>query len=221
MTVLPPRLDPADVEAIVGLIADGGVLLLPTDTVYGLCCDPRDADAVERIYTIKGRRSEVPLAVLVSGTTAATPIVDGARSSFDLDSLDSPDWPGELTVVLPMDASSRLASGVGVKGDLGTIGVRCPTGRFIADVVAMCGVVAATSANAHGHPSLTDPREILDQLGSGAHGIVGYVDGGRLELAASSVVSVGSAGWTVLRGGELSNSRLVELLGPDEVGQRD
>ena len=80
MTNGPVLLGAGDVAAIVAAVEAGGVVMLPTDTVYGLCCDPRNAAAVDRIYEIKGRRGDVPLATLVSSAEAARPIVDGSRS---------------------------------------------------------------------------------------------------------------------------------------------
>jgi len=218
MTNGPVLLGAGDVAAIVATVEAGGVVMLPTDTVYGLCCDPRNAAAVDRIYEIKGRRGDVPLATLVSSAEAARPIVDGARSEFDLDSIDAADWPGQLTLVLPLAVECGFAHGVGIGGAEPTVGLRRPAPSLVADVLATCGVLAATSANTHGEPTLVTPSQILDQLGVRAAAIAAYVEGGRLESTPSSVVNIGADGWTVLRDGPLTRFELDELLGVGATG---
>ncbi|MDG2262729.1 MAG: Sua5/YciO/YrdC/YwlC family protein, partial [Actinomycetota bacterium] len=89
---------------------------------------------------------------------------------------------------------------------------------LVADVLATCGVLAATSANTHGEPTLVTPSQILDQLGVRAAAIAAYVEGGRLESTPSSVVNIGSDGWTMLRDGPLTRFELDQLLGVGATG---
>ena len=212
MTAGPRLIEPRDVAAIARTIEAGGVVLLPTDTVYGLCCDPTNMSAVNTIFDIKGRTAEVPLATLVSGSSAAIQIVDETRCAFDLELIDSPEWPGELTLVLPMKPRSGFADGVGTEGDAPTVGLRRPAPSLIADLLDRCGVLAATSANAHGEPTHSAPSLILDGLARRAAGIAAYVDGGPLDSPASAVVSVDELGWTMLRDGRLGASDVSQLL---------
>lgn len=128
----------------------GGLVILPTDTVYGIGCDAADAGAVERLLAAKGRGRQMPPPVLVADPAdlvgAVTGVPDAARALMDAF------WPGPLTLVL--DADEALAWDLGET--CGTIAVRMPDHELALDLLRRSGPLAVTSANLTGAPPATD-----------------------------------------------------------------
>jgi L-threonylcarbamoyladenylate synthase len=133
-------------ERAAKIIRNGGVVAFPTDTVYGVGCDPYNREAVLRIYEIKGRDRSKPLPVLVSSVDVAAGI---ARMGSDAAELAARYWPGPLTIVLEV-ADEDLAASMGLAG---SVGVRVPGGGCVSALLEMCGMVVGTSANVSGEPS--------------------------------------------------------------------
>ena len=128
----------------------GGLVILPTDTVYGIGCDAAEAGAVERLLAAKGRGRQMPPPVLVADPADLTGIVaelpDVARA------LTEAFWPGALTLIL--DAEGALTWDLGETG--GTIAVRMPAHDLALDLLRRSGPLAVTSANPTGAPPATD-----------------------------------------------------------------
>ena len=143
-----PRPDP--IRPACEHLRAGGLVILPTDTVYGIGCDAADAGAVERLLAVKGRGRQVPPPVLVAdpadlaGVVAQVP--GAARALMDAF------WPGPLTLVL--DADETLAWDLGETR--GTIAVRMPAHELAQDLLRRSGPLAVTSANHAGAPPATD-----------------------------------------------------------------
>lgn len=142
------------------VLARGGLVAYPTDTLYGLGADPRNADAVARVYVAKGRGTGAALPLIAadlgqveSGAGACTAATRRLASRF---------WPGPLALVV--DASPRLAAAV--HGGSGTVAVRVP-GHAVARALARAlgSPVTATSANRSGHPAPADAAGVLAALG--------------------------------------------------------
>ena len=190
--------DAARVQDIVAALEGGGVVVLPTDTVYGLAALPTSRDAIERIFALKGRRADVPLAVLCAsadqalGLAAPVPGVERVAARF---------WPGPLTLVLPRRSGVELHLGEPQH----TIGLRVPDHDLVRAVAARTGPIAATSANRHGEPTPATASEAAASL-TAAPDLV--VDGGRLEASASTVVDASGTPWVARRVGPID---------PDEV----
>lgn len=149
------------IERAAALIRAGGVVALPTETVYGLGANAMDSVAVAAIYTAKNRPSFNPLIVHVSSRAQAEDVVmvdDRARG------LMAAFWPGPLTMILPKrekNGVSDLAS-----AGLDTLAVRMPAHPVALKLIETAGVpIAAPSANASGEPSATTPRHVMDSLG--------------------------------------------------------
>jgi L-threonylcarbamoyladenylate synthase len=209
VTVMAPRrIASSDISAIVRCLADGDVLLLPTDTVFGLCCDPTNQSAVDKLLDIKGRSAEVPMGLLIAGSVHAA--LCATSEHFDVDLFDDPSWPGDLTVVVSMHGQSSMAHGVGTAEGHPTIGLRRPRHGVVAKVVKDFGPIAATSANRHGMATLSTAAEILEQLD---WSVDAYVEGVVEERAPSTVVATAPEGWSVLRPGSLPDSAVEALLG--------
>lgn len=182
------------IAAAAALIADGGIVAVPTETVYGLAADATNAVAVARIYAAKGRPSFNPLIVHVADLAAAERI-----AAFDDDArmLAAAFWPGPLTLVLPVRSDAGVAALV--TAGLATVAVRVPRHRAIQALLAACGVpLAAPSANASGGISPTRAAHVAASLGDRAHLII---DDGATDAGLESTIVMGR---TVLRPGPIT-----------------
>jgi L-threonylcarbamoyladenylate synthase len=195
--------DRARVDEIVSVLRGGGVVLLPTDTVYGLATLPTSRDAVERVFELKGRGADVPIAVLCASAdqalALATPVDGVAAVAAEL-------WPGPLTLVLPRASGVSLHLGEPAH----TIGLRVPDHPLVRAVAEQAGPIAATSANRHGQPTPATAAEAAASL-TAAPDLV--VDGGRLEAAASTVVDATTHPWTPLRHGPIDPAQVIRIAG--------
>lgn len=163
-------------------VRQGGVIIYPTDTVYGIGCDPKNPEAVKRVFAAK-RRERKPMPILVGSIQDAERLVDlgGAGKA-----LARRFWPGALTIVAPLRASlpEDLTAG------RPKAGVRVPDHSVaIAIIRAAGGAVVGTSANLSGREPAVDPEGLDPEL---LEAVDLVVDGGRAPLAkASTVVEVG------------------------------
>jgi len=202
----PQEPDPEIVRRAAGVIESGGLVVLPTDTVYGLVCDPRLPEAVDRIYQVKGRRRDLPLAILLHDMSQANAYVEDlpkvavrAMQHF---------WPGPLTVVLA-DRSEATAA---VRAKKASVGLRLPAHVVPRLVAGSLGVaLASTSANRSNQPAALTAEQALDHL----QGLVQLVlDGGAVPLGQeSTVLSFLGRQPEILRAGAISMQRLQEVLG--------
>ena len=187
------------VDEIVAVLERGGVVVLPTDTVYGLAALPSSADAVERVFALKGRRADVPIAVLCASAEQALELAEPAPG---IERVAARFWPGPLTMVLPRRAGVELHLGEPAH----TIGLRVPDHPLVRAVAERVGPIATTSANRHGDPTPPTAAEAGSSL-EGEPDLV--VDGGRLEASASTVVDATAALWTVLRDGPIDAAEVI------------
>ncbi|MGO8687521.1 MAG: L-threonylcarbamoyladenylate synthase [Candidatus Dormibacteria bacterium] len=181
------------IEAAAAAIRAGQVVVVPTDTVYGLAGDPSDPVAVERIYAIKGRPPQLELNLLAADVSQLAALVelDGVARS-----LASAFWPGPLSLVCPV-AGRRLAI-----PRLGTtLMVRVPGHELLRRLLAATGPVASTSANHHGLPPATSAAAAEAELGAE---VAGTVDGGPSLGMASTIIDLSSRPPRVLREGPIA-----------------
>src|SRR5207302_8379940 len=133
------------------VISNGGVVAVPTDTVYGLACDPRNPSAIQRLYALKGREPKKPLACLTAYTEQILALSDSVPEAVW--KAAKKHWPGALTLVAPKGdwLPKELTAG------LGTIGVRYPNCPWIWDLVEEVGFpIAASSATFSGKAAAVD-----------------------------------------------------------------
>lgn len=173
------------------LVKVGGIIVFPTDTVYGLGCNPMNEKAVNRLFLTK-RREGKPIPILCSSIEHAEAIVhfnDLARQ------LAKVYWPGPLTIVLPAKRVFPEAIHQGTN----MIGVRIPALARCIELIEMCGgYLTGTSANISGEPSCRTANEALNSIGEMVDLIL---DGGKLEGIPSTVIMVKGERIEVLRKG--------------------
>jgi L-threonylcarbamoyladenylate synthase len=173
------------------VIAAGGIIAFPTDTVYGIGCDPRNESAIQRIFEVKGRGAK-PIPLLSQDLKHASKLVSLRGLSL---ALAKKYWPGALTIVAPQLAQfpSLLRQGKN------TVGVRVPSHQACVDLIRACGgTIAATSANLSGRQACRNAVEIQEQLDDKLDLIL---DGGDTPGLESTVVRVVGNRIEVLRKG--------------------
>ncbi len=200
------------VERIAEVLEAGGVVLLPTDTVYGLAALPGDRAATNRLFDLKGRTEDMPLAVLCADLTQALSLADTAVVEA-LAKVGVRWWPGPLTVVVPRRSGLRLHLGEPST----TVGLRVPDHDIVRAVAARVGPIAATSANRHGLPTPTTTAEVAAQLGPD---IALIVDGGPLSTTASTVIAATADTWKILRDGPIAGADVLRVAHAAEADDR-
>lgn len=189
-------------------LCEGGLVAVPTETVYGLAARADRDASVAAIYDAKGRPSFNPLIVHVSGTDHAKRLaVFDARA----DKLAAAFWPGPLTMVLPVREDAGLAAAV--TAGLQTVALRCPAHPIMRQILERSGLaLAAPSANHSGGVSPTQAEHVAQSLGESAQLIL---DGGRCDAGVESTIVAlrRDGGWQVLRPGPIEAAKLAESLG--------
>jgi L-threonylcarbamoyladenylate synthase len=201
--IIMPYSDAAIAEAA-RIIAVGGIVAVPTETVYGLAADAGNAAAVARIYAAKERPSFNPLIVHVLDLAAAE-----ALALFDDDArtLAAAFWPGPLTLVLPLRPAAPIAAIV--TAGLATIAIRVPDHRATQALLRACGKpLAAPSANRSGGISPTRAAHVAASLG-GAVPLI--LDDGPTRAGLESTIVQGRA---MLRPGPVTAEQVDAVLGP-------
>lgn len=178
-------------------------MVLPTDTVYGLCADPQSEAPALELYRMKQRPAEQPMALLAKDVEALLQLVPELRGRGE--TLLRALLPGPYTLILPNPARrySWLAGSTP-----GTIGLRVPElSGPAADVVGQVGAVAATSANLHGGP---EPRRLEDVPVEIRAGAAAIVDGGELPGTPSTVIDLTGEEPKILREGAVPAAEALE-----------
>lgn len=177
------------------VLVAGGLVVLPTETVYGLAALPSVPGATAAIFDRKGRSADVPVAVLCADAAQALALADAPGEQAR--ALADSHWPGPLTMVL----RRRGDLGWQLGEPAGTIGLRCPDHALVRAVARRVGPIATTSANRHGQPTPPTAVEAAAQL-LGPVDLV--VDGGTLGGVPSTVVDLTGAEVRILRQGAVA-----------------
>ena len=173
------------------IVKGGGLIVYPTDTVYGLGADPTNGEAVSRLFATKKRHAK-PIPILCDCLKSALVLAGLNKSAMRL---AKKYWPGALTIVAPLKAELPYA----IHQGSGTVGVRVPGPELCTRLVKLCGgYLTGTSANISGRSACRSAIEARAELGRAVELIL---DGGRIEGAASTVVKVTNKGIEVLREG--------------------
>ena len=205
-----PSVDVAATVRAAEVLRSGGIVALPTETVYGLAADADNEDAVRKLFSAKGRPPDHPVIVHVSGVDAfddwAKDVPDEARV------LARTFWPGPLTLVLRRSTRVRDI----VTGGQDTVGLRSPAHPWMRAVLrAFGGALAAPSANSFGRISPTTAQHVIDDLGIKPRGKVDLIlDGGACPVGIeSTIVDVCSDTPTLLRPGAITREQLQRAIG--------
>lgn len=193
------------IDEVVAAIRAGAPVVLPTDTVYGLCADPMSEEAVRGLYRLKGRGELQPTALVAYDAEAAAAAIPELRGQTLL--------PGPYTLIV-RNPARRLPWLTGERPE--TIGVRLPAlPGDAAAVLERVGVVAATSANP---PGGRDPRRLEDVPPEIRSGCGALLDGGELPGVASTVVDLTGAEPVVLREGAVPSEEALRAVAAARPG---
>ena len=201
---------PDDIQRAGDILRRGGLVAIPTETVYGLAANALDGEAVKKIYQAKGRPSDNPLIVHISRFSQLAPLVREVPESAQ--KLAAAFWPGPLTIILPKsDVIPQQTS-----GGLDTVAVRCPSHPTARAVIDAAGVpLAAPSANLSGKPSPTTFLHVREDLTGRVDALL---DGGDCDVGVeSTVLTLATPVPRLLRPGGVTLSQLRQVLGKVEV----
>lgn len=160
-------------------LRSGGIVAVPTDTVYGLAADPFNSDAVQKLYTFKGRPDGKPIPLVLSSVSDVHRVAQNLSDYFF--HLTDRFWPGGLTIIVEAKDLLPILTAGG-----NTVGVRIPDNPLLLQILqAFGGPAAITSANFSGEPPATSPQEIDEKLASRIDLIV---DGGKTPGTIPSTV---------------------------------
>jgi L-threonylcarbamoyladenylate synthase len=200
------------IEAAIEAVRSGELVVLPTDTVYGVGADAFTSFAVNSLLNAKGRGRNVPPPVLVGSRHT----LDGLVYSLPPTARDLVEafWPGALTIIV--EHAPSLQWDLGDTG--GTVGVRMPLHPVALEVLRETGPMAVSSANKHGEPPARTAEEARDQLG---YAVRVYLEAGPSpDLVPSTIVDVTGDVPRVLREGAVPLEKLRDVV-PDLVGREE
>ena len=183
----------------VEIIENGGVIIFPTDTVYGIGCNPYDANAVKKIYEIKSREKIKSLPVLASSIQIVKQI-----SIIDefTEKIIKKYWPGPLTLILKLK-DKNLKESLNLEDK---IAVRIPNSVCTLKLLNKCNLLVGTSANVSGDSSFTDPQECMKNVNN--YDI--FVDGGTItSKGESTIIEIENEKIHVIREGALKKEDIV------------
>ena len=198
--------DFSELEYAGNIIKSGGLVLFPTETVYGLGANGLNENAVKKIYVAKGRSSDNPLILHISNMDMLSRI---ATNISDLEyKLMNAFWPGPFTIILNR---KKVVPNI-VTANLETVGIRMPSNKIAQELISYAGVpIAAPSANVSGKPSGTNIQDIFDEL---SYKVDCIVDGGTCEVGLeSTVVRVIDGISTILRPGKITPEQIKNVAG--------
>lgn len=196
--------DPDAPAQAAAVIRSGGLVVMPTDTVYGVAADLWNPDAVAALYAAKQRPPELAIPILLAGPSGLALVASHVPKAAE--ALGEAFWPGPLTIVVPKRADIPE-----IVSQLPTVGVRIPDHPAARMVIRACGgALAVSSANRSGGPAARTARAAADALGDA---VALVLDGGTCPGGTpSTVVDATGEALTVLREGPVSAAALQTIL---------
>ena len=194
------------IEEAAQIIKNGGLVVFPTETVYGIGANGLNPEAVEKIYVAKGRKQDKPLILLISNKQMLEDIVEEINETET--KLMEAFWPGPLTIVF----SKKPCVPDIVTGGKNTVGVRLTSGKIALKLIEASGCpIAAPSANISGKPSGTAVEDIYEDF---KDRVDCFIDGGRIKDAIeSTVIRVIDGVPTILRLGKITAEQIKKVVG--------
>ena len=196
-----------DITKCASIVKNGGVIVFPTDTLYGIGCDPYDEKAVDKIFKIKNRDKINPLPILASSVVDIERIVLMSRTAKKLAQIY---WPGALTIIVPLidkKISDNLRAGKM------SVGVRVPNNVCVLSLLKDCKYLTGTSANKSGEPGCKSFSEVLS---SSLRGFDAILDGGEVEEGVqSTIVDLTGQHPRVIREGAIVSQAIYATIGTE------
>jgi len=186
------------------VVKRGGIVVFPTDTIYGIGCDPYNDSSVRRIFSIKVRDEKKPLPVLAHSVKDAEKIVSLGMAGREL---AEKYWPGALTIVAPI-ADREISPNVTAGSD--SLAMRVPANKCILSLLSHCRYLVGTSANLSGERALNSAQEVLD---SSLDGYDALLDGGLTEKGIESTIVDITGRPRIIREGAIKADEVLEILG--------
>lgn len=197
--------DNEDIKKAAEIIKQGGIVAMPTETVYGLAADALNGNAVRKIFEAKGRPMDNPLIVHISDISQIYQLVKEFPQRAEI--LAENFWPGPLTIILPKSdiIPDEVSAG------LDTVAIRFPSHETAQRLISLSAPLAAPSANLSGSPSPTTLRHVRDDMNGRIDAII---DGGDCEVGVeSTVVTLAEDIPTLLRPGGITAEQLRAAIG--------
>ena len=188
------------IEKASEIINDGGIVIFPTDTVYGIGCNPYNKESVEKIYKIKSRDIKKSVPVLTYSIETAKKIVE-----FDqfTEKIVEKFWPGPLTVILKI-TDKKIKESLNLENK---IAIRVPDHKCTLELLKKCNFLVGTSANISGDLPYTDPEKCLKKLET--YDV--FVDGGIItSKGESTIIEIENEQIKIIREGSLTEDEILQ-----------
>lgn len=194
--------DKKGIKLATKMVKDGGLVVFPTDTVYGLGCDPHNPKAVKSIFKLKKREEfkHLPILAYSKYEISKIAIIDKASSK-----LADKFWPGQLTLVLKLK-DEKLRKSMNLRDK---VAVRVPDHPCALALLKECKLLVGTSANFSGQPSFSDSKKVLENF----CGYDVFLDGGKIPNSVeSTIVEAIDGKLKILRKGKIARKEITALL---------
>ena len=195
------RCDDQGISQIVEAYEDGRIIAFPTDTVYGVGCNPLNKDSISRIYDIKKRSGKKRFPILGFSKKDLEKIVEFNSKA---EKISEKFWPGQVTLLLPIKKEMTKQ----IEND-GKLAVRVPDNECVLSILKQCKLIIGTSANISGEESILDPNECKIRLPE----IDILVDGGKIKsYGESTIIDFVDDEIKIIRKGSVSKDEIEEAL---------
>ena len=190
------------------LLNEGQIIAIPTDTYYGLACDPFNFESLNKLFKLKERDIRKPLPLLIA---SKEDLLNFGIDYSDFENLLDAFWPGPITIV--MKTEHKFYNGM-IEND-GYVGFRVPNLEFVRDLIKFSGIpITGTSANISGQPETKDINVLEDSLDLNIVKMIININCGR-EQSASTVIKLSDGRVQMLREGPIKSNQIKEILGND------
>ncbi|MEE9563347.1 MAG: L-threonylcarbamoyladenylate synthase [Nitrosopumilaceae archaeon] len=195
------KCDSNGINTTVKSIMEGKIVVFPTDTVYGIGCDPYNKEAVEKVYRIKNRKQGKLFPVLGFSKNELEKI---ANFSEKANKIAEKFWPGQLTLILPLK-DEKLKTSMNLENK---VAVRVPNNSCTLAILEQCNLIIGTSANVSGVESFVDPDECEKNISD--YDV--FVDGGKISSKGeSTVIEISENEVVIHRKGSISKEEILNL----------
>ena len=193
--------DEKGIEKIVNVYENGGIIAFPTDTVYGLGCNPFNSDSTSRIFELKNRDGGKKFPILGISKNELEKIVD---FNSNAKKIAENFWPGQVTLLLPIrkEVANKIENN-------GKLAVRVPGNECVLSILKHCKLIVGTSANISGEKSILDSTELKMKLPN----VDVLVDGGKIVSSGeSTIIDFVNGELKMIREGSVSKENIEKIL---------